>query len=255
MSPALPPAWAICRDAHRPPHPSTASSPPPVRRRITIPTRCPVIITSYWPRPRSRACGGTHIQWKCLPHRQLEACSNRKKRRQDPRELRRRSWHRRRQTDHDRVMQKTGASQHRHARVPPESVAGTPHLPRPALPELHHQIGREVRIGPARGTGLNLDEPQRGKPGASPPGYLSSRDPHSGDRPDGYLRKWGLPDVAGPHPLGRPALGSALPHGAGTLGALLPRKGTPHKKVTDWARQMVLQLRRWLPGRTGAGGG
>ena len=25
--------------------------------------------------------------------------------------------------------------------------------------------------------------------------------------------------------------------------------GRPHKKVTDWARQMVLQLRRWLPGR------
>ena len=26
-------------------------------------------------------------------------------------------------------------------------------------------------------------------------------------------------------------------------------RGRPHKKVTDWARQMVLQLRRWLPGR------
>ena len=27
------------------------------------------------------------------------------------------------------------------------------------------------------------------------------------------------------------------------------RQGRPHKKLTDWARQMILQLRRWLPGR------
>ena len=27
------------------------------------------------------------------------------------------------------------------------------------------------------------------------------------------------------------------------------RRGRPHKKLTDWARQMVLQLRRWLPNR------
>jgi DDE superfamily endonuclease len=26
-------------------------------------------------------------------------------------------------------------------------------------------------------------------------------------------------------------------------------QGRPHKKLTDWARQMVLQARRWLPGR------
>ncbi len=26
-------------------------------------------------------------------------------------------------------------------------------------------------------------------------------------------------------------------------------RGRSHKKVTDWARQMVLQLRRWLPRR------
>ena len=25
--------------------------------------------------------------------------------------------------------------------------------------------------------------------------------------------------------------------------------GKPHKKITDWARQMILQLRRWLPNR------
>ena len=27
------------------------------------------------------------------------------------------------------------------------------------------------------------------------------------------------------------------------------RQGRRHKKLTDWARQMILQLRRWLPGR------
>ena len=27
------------------------------------------------------------------------------------------------------------------------------------------------------------------------------------------------------------------------------KKGKPHKKITDWARQMILQLRRWLPNR------
>ena len=27
------------------------------------------------------------------------------------------------------------------------------------------------------------------------------------------------------------------------------RRGRPHKKLTDWARQMILQLRRWLPCR------
>lgn len=27
------------------------------------------------------------------------------------------------------------------------------------------------------------------------------------------------------------------------------QKGKPHKKLTDWARQMILQLKRWLPNR------
>ena len=27
------------------------------------------------------------------------------------------------------------------------------------------------------------------------------------------------------------------------------KMGRPHKKITDWARQMILQLRRWLPNR------
>jgi hypothetical protein len=28
-------------------------------------------------------------------------------------------------------------------------------------------------------------------------------------------------------------------------------RGKRHKKLTDWARQMVQQVRRWLPGRQG----
>ena len=59
--------------------------------------------------------------------------------------------------------------------------------------------------------------------------------------------RWVIADVAGPHTLGRTALGPALPHRAGALGAVLPAAGRSHKKLTDWARQMVLQLRRWLP--------
>ena len=29
------------------------------------------------------------------------------------------------------------------------------------------------------------------------------------------------------------------------------QRGRRHKKLTDWARQLVLQARRWLPGRQG----
>ena len=156
MSPALLPAWARCRGAHRPPYPSTASSPPPVGGRITIPTRCPVIITAIGRLLAPALAGELTSSGSVSPIGCWRHTVTGKKRPQDPRELRRPSWHRRRQTDPDPVMRKTGASQHRHARVPPEAVAGTRHLLRPALPELHHQIGRGVRIGPARGTGLNL---------------------------------------------------------------------------------------------------
>ena len=52
--------------------------------------------------------------------------------------------------------------------------------------------------------------------------------------------------IAGPGPLGGTLLGLALSHCAGALGTLPPEG---HKKLTDWARQMILQLRRWLPQR------
>ena len=56
--------------------------------------------------------------------------------------------------------------------------------------------------------------------------------------------------MAGPRPLGRSPLGLAGAHGAGALGAVYRQQGRRHKKLTDWARQMVLQLRRWLPHRS-----
>ena len=57
-------------------------------------------------------------------------------------------------------------------------------------------------------------------------------------------------DVAGPRPWAGRHL--ALP----VLTVLSPstryyqQRGRQHKKLTDWARQMVMQLRRWLPQRT-----
>ena len=56
-------------------------------------------------------------------------------------------------------------------------------------------------------------------------------------------------DVAGTHSLGRRIW--ALPF----LTVLAPserynqKRGQRHKKLTDWTRQMILQLRRWLPSR------
>ena len=58
-----------------------------------------------------------------------------------------------------------------------------------------------------------------------------------------------LPDVAGPRALGRTPLGLAGAHGAGALTRYYQQQGRQHKKLTDWARQMVMQLRRWLPHR------
>ena len=56
--------------------------------------------------------------------------------------------------------------------------------------------------------------------------------------------------MAGPGPLGGTLLGLAAfslcwrPRHATTGSA-----DAAHKKLTDWARQMILQLRRWLPQR------
>jgi hypothetical protein len=56
-------------------------------------------------------------------------------------------------------------------------------------------------------------------------------------------------DAVGASALGWADLGFAVPHRAGALRAGCRERGKRHKKLTDWARQLVLQARRWLPGR------
>ena len=58
-----------------------------------------------------------------------------------------------------------------------------------------------------------------------------------------------LPDVAGPRALGRTPLGLAGAHVLAPSTRYYQQQGRQHKKLTDWARQMVMQLRRWLPHR------
>ena len=69
--------------------------------------------------------------------------------------------------------------------------------------------------------------------------------PGQGQRP-----ALGLPDVAGPCPPGRDAIGPchSLPCWPPSE-RYYRQRGRRHKKLTDWARQMILQLRRWLPHR------
>src|SRR3712207_9137078 len=60
-------------------------------------------------------------------------------------------------------------------------------------------------------------------------------------------------DVVGGGPLGFSSMGSALPFCPGS--ALAPseryaaRQGKRHKKITEWAWQLLLLLRRWYPKR------
>jgi hypothetical protein len=50
--------------------------------------------------------------------------------------------------------------------------------------------------------------------------------------------------------LGTPGLGTSLFHCFGTLNSGISNKsGHRHKSLTDWARQMLTQVRRWLPHR------
>lgn len=81
------------------------------------------------------------------------------------------------------------------------------------------------------------------------PGAVQPRALRQGGRP-----ALASPDAARPRPLGRTHLGAAAPRGAGSLGAPLPAaraaaQDADGKTLTDWARQLVFQARRWLPGR------
>ena len=58
-------------------------------------------------------------------------------------------------------------------------------------------------------------------------------------------------DAVGAHPLGRAGVGLALPDPLRVAPSerYYSGKVRGHKKVLDWGRQMLMQLRRWLPDR------
>jgi hypothetical protein len=68
----------------------------------------------------------------------------------------------------------------------------------------------------------------------------------------------GVRDVVGRDPLGLWCLGITLPL---SLSALAPseryaaKRGERHKKITEWAWQLLLQVRRWYPQRENRSGG
>ena len=60
----------------------------------------------------------------------------------------------------------------------------------------------------------------------------------------------GQPDAVGQGVLGPPGVGPALSDRAGAVPALPRSPGLlPQDVITDWARQMLCRLRRWLPDR------
>jgi DDE superfamily endonuclease len=60
----------------------------------------------------------------------------------------------------------------------------------------------------------------------------------------------GLRDAIGGGPLGFSGLGLAFPLGSGSFRALCcPQRGRRHKKITEWAWQLLLVVRRWYPQR------
>ena len=59
----------------------------------------------------------------------------------------------------------------------------------------------------------------------------------------------GEPDVADAYRMGGSTLGAAVFDRAGGVGPLRPAQSRRHKTVTDYAQQMLVCLRRWLPDR------
>jgi hypothetical protein len=57
-------------------------------------------------------------------------------------------------------------------------------------------------------------------------------------------------DVVGGGPLGFPSVGFALPYSAlAPSERYAAKQGKRHKKITEWAWQLLLVLRRWYPQR------
>jgi hypothetical protein len=59
----------------------------------------------------------------------------------------------------------------------------------------------------------------------------------------------GVHDAVGGDPLGLSSLGLALPLCPGSFRALCCEGGKRHKKITEWAWQLLLQVRHWYPER------
>ena len=58
-----------------------------------------------------------------------------------------------------------------------------------------------------------------------------------------------VPDAPGRGSVELPGMDLGVPFGVGSLRALLPRAAKRYKKITEWAWQMLVQLRRWQPRR------
>src|SRR5215212_7451875 len=59
----------------------------------------------------------------------------------------------------------------------------------------------------------------------------------------------GLHDVVGGGSLGFSDMGLTFPLGSGSLRGYAAKRGRRHKKITEWAWQLLLQVRRWYPQR------
>jgi len=56
-------------------------------------------------------------------------------------------------------------------------------------------------------------------------------------------------DAAGTYSMGEAGLGTAFLTVLAPSERYYEKRKRAHKKLTDWARQALLQVRRWLPGR------
>jgi DDE superfamily endonuclease len=59
----------------------------------------------------------------------------------------------------------------------------------------------------------------------------------------------GVPDAVGGGPVDPSGVGLAVPFGLGPPERYCQERGKRHKKITEWAWQMLLRLRRWQPHR------
>jgi DDE superfamily endonuclease len=63
------------------------------------------------------------------------------------------------------------------------------------------------------------------------------------------VAEWRGPDGGGADKLVRPALGAAVPTRSRPIGAGEREAPQPPQDAADWARQTILQTKRWLPNR------